>query len=428
VLVYVDRITDRLRYTFEFVFEAQEIPFEITDNYGRFISEQGLKFNYSNIDNVEVPSLVPSNLLFETAIRNYNLNQKEFKNEFCLTFDGVLDPVASIFFVLSRYEEYLAFQKDQHNRFSSVLSISNKYGWLDKLICERWVKDLLNFIYSGNDQVFVYTPRAVKTIPTFDIDNAFAYKHKPILRRILSFSKDAIYFDFSRIQQRRKVLKSQTNDPYNTYDKIKQISKSYPVYIFWLLGNYGKYDKNLPHNNFQQQKLIRKLSGFSTIGIHPSYLSNTKPEQLPIEIERLSGIINSKVNCSRQHFLKLSLPETYSNLIKQGIEHDFTMGYADHIGFRSGTVRPHKWFDLSDNKTTSLVIHPFTYMDGTLNEYMNLSIEDSKIKIKELYKEIEKFGGEFLFIWHNETINNLGKWKEWDQVLNFTLNISKNDK
>ena len=81
MLVYVDRITDRLRYTFEFVFEAQEIPFEITDNYGRFISEQGLKFNYSNIDNVEVPSLVPSNLLFETAIRNYNLNQKEFKNE-----------------------------------------------------------------------------------------------------------------------------------------------------------------------------------------------------------------------------------------------------------------------------------------------------------------------------------------------------------
>ena len=67
-------------------------------------------------------------------------------------------------------------------------------------------------------------------------------------------------------------------------------------------------------------------------------------------------------------------------------------------------------------------------MDGTLNEYMNLSIEDSKIKIKELYQEIEKFGGEFSFIWHNETINNIGKWKGWEHVLNFTLNISKDDK
>lgn len=428
MLVYVDSITDRLRYTFEFIFEAQEIPFEITDNYGRFISEQGVKFNYSKTDNADVPSVVPSDLLFETDIRDYNLDKRLFKNEFCLTFDGVLDPVASIFFVLSRYEEYLIIEKDQHNRFSSDLSINRKYGWLDKLICERWAKDLLCFIFISNKVDFVFSPGAVTTVPTFDIDNAFAYKYKPILRRFLSFSKDAIYLDFSRIQQRRKVLKSQANDPYNTYDKIKEISKSYSVYIFWLLGNFSKYDKNLPHTNFQQQKLIRKLSGFSTIGIHPSYQSNTKLEQVQLEIKRLSGIVNAKVVNSRQHFLKLSLPVTYDNLIKQGIEHDFTMGYADQPGFRSGTVRPHKWFNLSQNKITSLVIHPFTYMDGTLNEYLNLSIEDAKIKIQELYDEIERFGGEFSFIWHNETINNLGKWSGWESVLNFTLNLSKNDK
>lgn len=428
MLVYVETLTERIRYTFEFIFEAQNIPFEITDNYGRFISEQGVRFNYSKVDNTEMPSLVPSSLLFESDIRNFCLDKKEFVNESCLTFDGVIDPVASIFFVLSRYEEYWAVQKDKHNRFSSDLSINTKFGWLNKLICERWVKDLLNFIYSGNHKNFIYSPSAIKVVPTFDIDNAFAYKNKSFKRHFLSFSKDVLNLNFSRIQHRRKVLKGRANDPYNTYEKIMEISKTYPVCVFWLLGNYSKYDKNLSHTNFQQQKLIRQLSGFSIIGIHPSYYSNTKLEQVSLEIRRLSEIINSRVVNSRQHFLKLSFPDTYINLVKQEIEHDFTMGYADQPGFRSGTVRPYKWFDLSQNKLTSLTIHPFTYMDGTLNEYLNLSIADAKKKILELFEEIQNFGGEFSFIWHNETINNLGKWEGWEQVLDYTLNISKNDK
>jgi hypothetical protein len=425
VLVYVEKITNRLRYTFEFIFESQNIEFSLTDNYGKFLVEDTLKLNYSKIETGDIPSIFPSDLLFENHLRNYVIDKMKFQNEIIMSFDGTMDPVASVFFVLSRYEEYISDERDEHNRFSAFQSINYKFGWLNKLVCERWSKEVIKFIYLGNGKEFKFSPKPVTIVPTFDIDNAFAFKNKSIARRALSFSKDLANFNFKRIQDRRNVFKGKILDPYDTYAKIKEISNSYQVYIFWLLGDFGKFDKNLPFSNFQQQKLIRKLSGFANIGIHPSYQSQNNLFQLQIEIDRLKSIIDSEVTHSRNHFLKISLPETYDVLIKLDIQHDFTMGYADQPGFRSGTVRQHKWFDLNKNTVTDLTIHPFSYMDGTLNEYMKLSIDDALKVVQELFEETERFGGEFSFIWHNETINNKGKWEGWEKVLYYSLNLKK---
>jgi hypothetical protein len=62
------------------------------------------------------------------------------------------------------------------------------------------------------------------------------------------------------------------------------------------------------------------------------------------------------------------------------------------------------------------MIHPITYMDGTLNQYLGLSIEKSITVIRNLKKEVKNVGGTFCPLWHNETIGNIGIWKGWTEV------------
>ena len=161
------------------------------------------------------------------------------------------------------------------------------------------------------------------------------------------------------------------------------------------------------------------------IGIHPSVKSNSYEFYLHNEIERLESIVKKKVHSSRQHFLVLKFPSTYQTLIGQEITDDYTMGFADHVGFRAGTARPFKWFDLTKNVVTNLTVHPFVFMDGTLNEYMKLNPDEAIKRIDVLYQEVVACGGEYSFIWHNETIGDYGIWKGWSKVFEYSVSLGE---
>ena len=163
------------------------------------------------------------------------------------------------------------------------------------------------------------------------------------------------------------------------------------------------------------------------IGIHGSYGSNDAEFQLGTEMGRLADITGKEVAKNRQHYLMINLPFTYQALLRQQITDDYTMGYADIAGFRAGTARIFNWFDLHKNESTALRIHPFTYMDGTLHEYLKLSPAEAKKKISSLYEEICHYGGQFSYIWHNETIGDYAHWKGWKEVFSHTINLNQTD-
>lgn len=426
MLIFVQKVNDRLTYTFDFIFKERDLNYEFTSNATEFEQHSEAKFNYSGVNFSNSPTIAPSNIIFSHDLQNYTLTRSLFSKEECLSINGVCDPIASIFYILSRYEEYNSSLKDKHGRHIGKKSVLYRFGWHEKAMCDRWSEDVLNFISAHTPFLFKKKKYRPQIIPTFDIDKAYAYKHKGLIRNLLGYLKDIYSKDKALVKQRRMVLTGSKKDPFDNYDKIFDIqSRGFDVKLFWMLGNYGKYDKNISYKNRRHRRLIRKMDTIATIGIHPSYRSNSNEFNIHNEIERLQNIIKKHVRSSRQHYLMLSLPKTYQQLIEQEIEDDYSMGYADIIGFRAGTARSFQWFDLTTNKKTSLRLHPFCYMDGSLNEHLELSTNEAEERIAQLYLETQSYGGQFIFLWHNDTISDYGHWAGWSKVLEFSLRLNE---
>lgn len=429
VLILVDQITNRIDYAFDFIFKERGVPYELTTSFIDFDKRNEVrKLNYSSKAVEKARQIKPSLLLRESSVIPLNVEKSKFSDQECLSFDGSCDIVASVFFVLTRYEEY-GNVKDPHGRFSCNYSILKKFNWIETAICDRWSKAIIEFIdpdlyidvtltssLLGNDS---------KLVPTFDIDNTYAYKFKSGKRKFLSTIRDLLKFDFRRLKERSKV-NAGGKDPYDTFDRIMEIANRFPTAkLFWLVESNGSKDRNLDLGVTEHRNLIQQLSDKTSINLHPSYDSYTNGDDILIEKEKLEKVINSNITSTRQHFLRFKLPQTFQELISVGIKDEYSMGFPERAGFRCGTARAHQWFNLLDNSCTDLMIHPFVYMDGTLNEYMKLSIEESKKLIHKLFEEVKEHGGEYIFIWHNETIGEYKKWKGWSEVLDYTLNLSK---
>lgn len=423
MLFYVDEISIRLIYTLDFVFKEHGLEYQLTNDKHLFTAFEGVKISYSNFEFDHPPILRPANLLFEERFReSVQVEKGNWGEVDCLKFDDVTDPLASVFYVLTRYEEYHSRFPDDHGRFTAKESLQSKFDWLHIQIVEYWVEAFFK-VYASEYLEKLESQKTIQIIPSFDIDNTYAFKWKEGWRSWLSNGKDLLNNNKERLKMRKLVQQGQLEDPFDSFETIRSVYKNYPeTRVFWQLGNYAKYDTNIAWNDPRHQALILEMSRLGHLGLHPSYASNYSDEKLDQEVHRLKTITSKAIIESRQHFLKLNLPKTYHRMMEQGFEKDFTMGYADDYGFRAGTAREYAFFDLLSNEVyPNYRIVPFVYMDGTLLEYKKMSPEESLQVIDELVREVKKYGGVFCFIWHNETLAEAGKWKGWRKVFDYTL-------
>ena len=104
-----------------------------------------------------------------------------------------IDILGSIFFMLSRYEEAICKEKDEHNRFDVNFSIAYKEGFLKRSI----VNEYLEIIYFYIKLLFPNIERKkrdYKLIITSDIDNPIDIRAKSFKRTLLSFGKATIVY------------------------------------------------------------------------------------------------------------------------------------------------------------------------------------------------------------------------------------------
>lgn len=423
LLVYTHKITHRNKYIFNLLLKDMlGINFMLTSDIGLFKAHTEEKISYTNNPVGDELFFVSRNLLFETGITEQNITVFDYNNFRAFYATGKLsaipfDVFAASFYLVSRYEEYLPHIRDAHDRFNPMDSLACKHDFLQKPLINIWVKWIKELIEKKFPSIR-FPERHYSFISTIDIDNAYAYREKGFTRSVGGYLKSIFKFNFPEIGERTRVLLGLEKDPYDTYAFQLEILKKYQFksIYFFLLGDYGVNDKNLPIESKKFQSLIKMLGDYAEVGIHPSYGSNKNKEQLKKEVMRLSKVMHKEITNSRQHFLKLTLPETYRNLIHLDITDDYTMGYASLVGFRASICSPFNFYDLDNELETNLKVHPFAIMEGTLKYYMNIPPEEAMRYIKPLIDEVKNVNGTFISLWHNDTLNDQKFWKGWKSV------------
>ncbi len=424
VLILIPKITNRIQFTMQLIFNRLlGLKFNITTSLSEFEEYTGPKFSYGVPVDEKYLFFASNGLLNESVIKARELRHFTFEGSNVFfpivnRFSALpFDLFAASFYLVSRFEEYLPHMRDNHNRFLAAGSDACQQGYLHKPLVNIWALRIMDILESWFPRL-EYTLPEYTFIPTIDVDAAYAFKNKGLTRAIGGIGKALQKKDFEEMHRRIKVLLGFEHDPFDTFELQMHLQKKYKydAIYFILLADYGPYDKNCPHNNRYFRSLIRYLSDYAEIGIHPSYASSLQPSLIAMETARLAKILKQEVIHSRQHFLKLTLPETYRNLINNDILHDYTMGYAEATGFRASICTPFPFFDLDQDMVTNLTIHPFAVMDGTLKDYLKLSPAKATVEIHNLINEVKKVGGTFIPLWHNSTLSDKNEWKGWLDV------------
>lgn len=422
ILIFVTNTGPRLHYAFDIIFKyILKVEYTLTDNQNTFAEFPGPKFSYGKRPLGGELFFECADILFENEITRQPLGNVESGKEpsFYDVNSGAMhfDPFACSFYMVTRYEEYLPHVKDGYGRYSSEESIAFKGNFLDRPVVNHWALRVRK-ILSERFPLIGFPHLPFSFTPTIDIDNAYAYKHKGFLRIAATTLSLLLKMDLKKFRQNILVHLGYSKDPYDTYDKQFKIHKLHhvkPLY-FILLGDYGKFDKNLSHKNPAYISLIQLLDQHAEICLHPSYESARNEDQLSIEKSRLEQILGRQVVKSRHHYIKIDLPKTYRQLIKAGFKEDFSMGYPNQVGFRAGTATPFYFYDLIEEKITDLKVFPFVAMDTTLKKYLHIKSKDVGSYLQPILDEMKEVGGNFIFIFHNESMGGQRVWKNWGEV------------
>ena len=423
LLIYTHKVTPRVKYIFKQICtRILGISVSFTSKIEEFIAHDGLKMSYAKQPLAKELFIRSHDLLHEQGLTSLTINVNDWGDTKCFFPTGdkshlPYDIFSASFFLLTRYEEYLPHVQDNYGRFVAEESLAHKHGFLQQPVVDVWAYKFMTVLRSFYPD-FVPTKRAYQIQPIIDVPMAYDYKQKGIMRTVGGTLFDFGRLKFKRLYNRYSVLFGFKKDPYNTFNYIinRQKQSGNKFIMFFLIGNYSTYDKNVNIQNKNFVSLIKSVADYCKVGLKVSFFALESIELLKEEKRTMEEVINTPLEGSRHSFSKINIPESYRNLVELEIKEDYTMGYVDTIGFRAGTCRPFLFYDIDYEAQTPLLLNTFHVIDSALLKHNSLL--DKKKTLNEVIREVKKVNGTFTPVFHNYTFSDESKWKGFKELFN----------
>lgn len=299
------------------------------------------------------------------------------------------DLIYNTFFFISRAEEVINKQRDEHGRFAAAYSVLGEHNRLMVPTLDEYARLVMKAVGlplppSGFAHIYL----------THDIDTIAHYRH---LRGALGGLWRGEW------RQVLRAWRDMEDDPAYTFPWLVEQDKRVPLAekIYFVKHSFGKgYDYPQYNHHSPDAHRLRKFLEWNklTIGWHSSYYGVGSIEQRSKRRDELSIHRSHYLNCSIANMRKL---------VELGVTDDYTMGFADQAGFRLQTSRAVLWIDPERMQLTELVLHPLIIMDVTLSSknYMALDQVEATYVCQQLIDKVRMHNGDLCLLWHNTSIN-----------------------
>ena len=336
-----------------------------------------------------------------------------------------VDIFGAAFFMLSRYEELITQDRDQHDRFPATASVAFKANFLDRPIVNEYLEVLWECMRSLWPEL-KREKRYFKKVITCDVD--FPYD---LVAR--SLSKTIVRVGARVVRDRSYCVALK--------DGVNYITSKFGCYFFdnyynnlkWIMDTNEKagnkvafyFIPKITSEEFDCQSLIsqprvRKLlkemnDRGHEIGFHPGYMTYQSDSAFHESSQFLrqtlgeEGIVQSNIG-GRQHYLRWDASRTPMLWESAGYDYDSTLSYADKVGFRCGVCYEYNMYDLVNRKSLKLKQRPLIVMDASVisHKYEGLGYTDEALSRCLYFKNIvRKYSGDFVLLWHNTSFTSV---------------------
>lgn len=421
-------LTISLGYTVEFsVVEFSQTNIKIS------IGENIINFNICNLEVFNI--LLSGNLTlsyidtfdntYQIPVVRINDHNNQFYNnvndEILVNFDILSLP----FILLSNLDEFVSEKKGEFERFDYQYSISKTYDIIKIPLVDEYAF-LLREILQENTAIKI-KPKKSKIIPTHDIDDIYRFTGvlksiKSILSQLYrtrNFSETFLALSFFI-----KSFSNKKEDPY--FKGIKRLLDDSEKYnlksiFFFMSAEKSSFDSGYDINDKNLKEVFEIIKDRKMyLGVHPGFYTFRDINILQKQIKHLENSIQEDISLSRQHYLRFDRKQTFKNLQESNITIDYTMGFAEEEGFRSGTAHEYYPYNFDKDEPYKIKEKPLIAMDVTLSSYKKYSIDKAQKMLDILYKRVKRTEGDFVILWHNAYV-----YREVDYYEKVYLNFLK---
>jgi uncharacterized protein DUF7033 len=345
-----------------------------------------------------------------------------------------VDVFGSAFFMLTRYEELVRPERDDHGRFVARFSLLREEGILHRPIVNEYVELLWAALRHCWPRLR-RKARSFQLLLTHDVDRPFAIEALTTATVMRQAAGDIVRRHEPGVALRRlralgaARLGRAIHDPYDTFDFILSVSERHAVpsrFHFMAHDARDRLDPELDPppliGDPRLHDLMRRVHAAGhEVGFHPSYNTFRDIDRTRVEFTRLRetadrlGVRPERWG-GRQHYLRWENPTTWRHLDEVGLDYDSSLGYADDIGFRSGVCDEYPAFDLQARRPLGIRELPLHVMDVAVFGTLDLSPPEALDRILEIMRGCREHAGPLVLLWHNNELASR-RAKEWYRSL-----------